>query len=152
MNPDKIYNFAAQSFVGVSFEQPSLTAVITGIGAVNLLEEIGLIDPKIRFYQASTSEMLGKIQAVPQIESTPVYPRSLYRAAKRLALWLAVNWAPRKNPPLGPLRYNSSQLKIIQRVRNEQTLGDQELPVCLAAAGGSNRSPERSIDGNRGLH
>jgi GDPmannose 4,6-dehydratase len=74
--PDEIYNLAAQSFVGVSFDQPSTTAQITGIGALNLLEAIRLVNRKIRFYQASTSEMFGKVQAVPQVESTPFYPRS----------------------------------------------------------------------------
>ena len=65
----EVYNLAAQSFVGVSFEQPITTAEITGIGPVNLLEAIRIVNPKIRFYQASTSEMFGKVQAIPQIES-----------------------------------------------------------------------------------
>ena len=82
VQPDEIYNLAAQSFVGVSFEQPITTAQITGLGALNLLEAIRLINPKIRFYQASTSEMFGKVQAIPQIESTPFYPRSPYGVAK----------------------------------------------------------------------
>src|SRR3954453_17740913 len=69
----EVYNLAAQSFVGVSFDQPITTAKITGIGAVNLLEAIRIVDPKIRFYQASTSEMFGKVQAVPQTEATPFY-------------------------------------------------------------------------------
>ncbi|MFZ6751760.1 GDP-mannose 4,6-dehydratase [Undibacterium sp. Dicai25W] len=90
--PDEIYNLAAQSFVGVSFEQPSTTAQITGIGALNLLEAIRLINRKIRFYQASTSEMFGKVQAVPQIESTPFYPRSPYAVAKLYAHWMTVNY------------------------------------------------------------
>src|SRR5438445_8150301 len=68
--PDEIYNLAAQSFVGVSFEQPTTTAQITGLGALNVLEAVRLVNPKIRFYQASTSEMFGKVQAVPQSEST----------------------------------------------------------------------------------
>ena len=76
--PDEVYNLAAQSFVGVSFDQPSTTAQITGIGALNLLEAIRLVNRKIRFYQASTSEMFGKVQAIPQEESTPFYPRSPY--------------------------------------------------------------------------
>jgi len=90
--PDEIYNLAAQSFVGVSFEQPSTTAQITGIGALNLLEAIRLINRKIRFYQASTSEMFGKVQAIPQIESTPFYPRSPYAVAKLYAHWMTVNY------------------------------------------------------------
>jgi len=90
--PTEIYNLAAQSFVGVSFDQPITTAEITGVGVVNLLEAIRIVNPKIRFYQASTSEMFGKVQAVPQIESTPFYPRSPYGVAKLYAHWMTVNY------------------------------------------------------------
>lgn len=90
--PDEIYNLAAQSFVGVSFNQPTATAQITGLGALNLLEAIRLTNPKIRFYQASTSEMFGKVQAVPQIEDTPFYPRSPYGVAKLYAHWMTINY------------------------------------------------------------
>ena len=92
VQPDEIYNLAAQSFVGVSFDQPSTTAQITGIGCLNLLEAIRLVNTKIRFYQASTSEMFGKVQAVPQIEDTPFYPRSPYGVAKLYAHWMTVNY------------------------------------------------------------
>jgi GDPmannose 4,6-dehydratase len=92
IQPDEIYNLAAQSFVGVSFEQPTTTAQITGVGALHLLEAIRLINPKIRFYQASTSEMFGKVQAIPQIEETPFYPRSPYGVAKLYAHWITVNY------------------------------------------------------------
>ncbi len=88
----EVYNLAAQSFVGVSFEQPLTTAEITGIGPVNLLEAIRIVNPKIRFYQASTSEMFGKVQAIPQIESTPFYPRSPYGVAKLYAHWMTINY------------------------------------------------------------
>jgi GDPmannose 4,6-dehydratase len=88
----EVYNLAAQSFVGVSFEQPITTAEITGVGAVNLLEAIRIVNPKVRFYQASTSEMFGKVQAIPQIESTPFYPRSPYGVAKLYAHWMTVNY------------------------------------------------------------
>lgn len=88
----EVYNLAAQSFVGVSFDQPVTTAEITGIGAVNLLEAIRAVNPKIRFYQASTSEMFGMAQAVPQSESTPFYPRSPYGIAKLYAHWMTVNY------------------------------------------------------------
>lgn len=88
----EVYNLAAQSFVGVSFEQPLTTAEITGIGTVNLLEAIRIVNPKVRFYQASTSEMFGKVQAIPQIESTPFYPRSPYGVAKLYAHWMTVNY------------------------------------------------------------
>ncbi len=88
----EVYNLAAQSFVGVSFEQPLTTAEITGVGALNLLEAIRIVNPKIRFYQASTSEMFGKVQAVPQTESTSFYPRSPYGVAKLFAHWMTVNY------------------------------------------------------------
>ena len=88
----EVYNLAAQSFVGVSFEQPITTAEITGIGAVHLLEAIRIVNPEIRFYQASTSEMFGKVQAIPQDESTPFYPRSPYGVAKLYAHWMTVNY------------------------------------------------------------
>jgi len=88
----EVYNLAAQSFVGVSFEQPLTTGEITGIGAANLLEAIRIVNPRIRFYQASTSEMFGKVQAVPQLETTPFYPRSPYGVAKLYAHWMTVNY------------------------------------------------------------
>lgn len=88
----EVYNLAAQSFVGVSFEQPITTGEITGMGVVNLLEAIRIVNPEIRFYQASTSEMFGKVQAIPQDETTPFYPRSPYGVAKLYAHWMAVNY------------------------------------------------------------
>lgn len=88
----ELYNLAAQSFVGVSFDQPSTTAGVTGLGALNLLEAIRVIDPKIRYYQASTSEMFGKVQAIPQCEETPFYPRSPYGVAKLFAHWTTINY------------------------------------------------------------
>ena len=92
VQPDEIYNLAAQSFVGVSFDQPATTAQITGVGALHLLEAVRLLNPRIRFYQASTSEMFGKVQAVPQSEDTPFYPRSPYGVAKLYAHWMTVNY------------------------------------------------------------
>ncbi|MDE9582606.1 GDP-mannose 4,6-dehydratase [Citrobacter braakii] len=88
----EVYNLAAQSFVGVSFEQPVTTAEITGIGPVNLLEAIRIVNPKVRYYQASTSEMFGLVQAVPQKEDTPFYPRSPYGVAKLYAHWMTINY------------------------------------------------------------
>lgn len=88
----EVYNLAAQSFVGVSFEQPVTTAQITGVGALNMLEAIRIVNPHIRFYQASTSEMFGKVQAIPQLEDTPFYPRSPYGVAKLFAHWSAINY------------------------------------------------------------
>jgi len=89
---DEVYNLAAQSFVGVSFDQPITTSKITGLGALNLLEAIRVVRPSARFYQASTSEMFGKVQAVPQNESTPFWPRSPYGVAKLFAHWATVNY------------------------------------------------------------
>lgn len=88
----EVYNLAAQSFVSVSFDQPITTAEITGIGALNLLEAIRIVNPQIRFYQASTSEMFGKVQTVPQTEETPFYPRSPYGVAKLYAHWMTINY------------------------------------------------------------
>ena len=90
--PDEIYNLAAQSFVHVSFDQPITTANITGLGPVYLLEAIRATNPRIRFYQASTAEMFGAAQAIPQDETTPFYPRSPYGAAKLYAHWMTVNY------------------------------------------------------------
>ena len=90
--PDEFYNLAAQSFVGVSFDQPVTTSEITGVGVLYILEAIRIVNKKIKFYQASTSEMFGKVQEVPQIESTPFYPRSPYGVAKLYAHWMTVNY------------------------------------------------------------
>lgn len=92
VQPDEIYNLAAQSFVGVSFEQPVTTSQITGIGALHLLEAVRIVNPKIRFYQASSSEMFGLVQEIPQTEKTPFYPRSPYAIAKLYAHWMTVNY------------------------------------------------------------
>lgn len=88
----EVYNLAAQSFVGVSFDQPITTGYITGLGPVHILEAIRIVNPKIRFYQASTSEMFGKVQQIPQTEITPFYPRSPYGVAKLYAHWMAINY------------------------------------------------------------
>jgi GDPmannose 4,6-dehydratase len=90
--PSEIYNLAAQSFVGVSFDQPITTSLITGLGPVNLLESIRIVNPQIKFYQASTSEMFGKVLSTPQNEITPFYPRSPYGIAKLYAHWMTVNY------------------------------------------------------------
>lgn len=92
IQPDELYNLAAQSFVGVSFEQPLITSQTTGVGALNLLEAIRIVNPKIRFYQASTSEMFGKVQEIPQTELTRFYPRSPYGVAKLFAHWMTINY------------------------------------------------------------
>ena len=92
IRPDEIYNLAAQSFVHVSFDQPIATSMITGIGVTHLLEAIRIVDKSIKFYQASTSELYGKAQEVPQKETTPFYPRSPYGVAKLYSHWITVNY------------------------------------------------------------
>ncbi len=90
--PDEVYNLAAQSFVQTSFNQPVLTGEITALGVTRLLDAIRLVNPEIRFYQASSSEMFGKVRDVPQTESTPFYPRSPYGVAKVYGHWITVNY------------------------------------------------------------
>jgi GDPmannose 4,6-dehydratase len=90
--PSEVYNLAAQSFVQTSFSQPVFTGEVTGLGVTRMLDAIRVVDPGIRFYQASSSEMFGKVQAVPQIESTPFYPRSPYGVAKLYGHWITVNY------------------------------------------------------------
>lgn len=92
IKPDEVYNLAAQSHVQVSFEIPEYTADATGVGTLRLLEAIREHAPKARFYQASSSEMFGKVQAVPQIETTPFYPRSPYAVAKLYSHWITTNY------------------------------------------------------------
>ena len=92
VKPDEIYNLAAQSFVGASFEQPIATGQITGLGLTRLLDSMRLICPEAKFYQASSSEMFGKVQAMPQDETTPFYPLSPYAAAKLYAHWVTINY------------------------------------------------------------
>ncbi len=90
--PSEVYNLAAQSFVQTSFSQPVFTGEVTGLGVTRMLDAIRVVDPGIRFYQASSSEMFGKVQAVPQVESTPFYPRSPYGVAKLYGHWITVNY------------------------------------------------------------
>lgn len=90
--PTEIYNLAAQSFVGFSWNQPVLTADVTGVGALRLLEAVRMVDKSVRFYQASSSEMFGKVRETPQRETTPFHPRSPYAIAKLFAHWATVNY------------------------------------------------------------
>ena len=92
VNPDEIYNLAAQSHVAVSFEVPEYTADIDGIGTIRILDAIKAFNPKIKFYQASTSELYGKVREIPQTENTPFYPRSPYAVAKLYAFWITKNY------------------------------------------------------------
>lgn len=91
-NPDEVYNLAAQSFVPTSWTQPILTGEVTGLGVTRILEAVRLVNPKIRFYQASSSEMFGHVQETPQTEKTPFYPRSPYGVAKLYGHWITVNY------------------------------------------------------------
>ncbi len=90
--PSEVYNLAAQSFVQTSWTQPVLTGEVTALGVTRVLDAIRIVDPEIRFYQASSSEMFGKVQAVPQSEDTPFYPRSPYGVAKVYGHWITVNY------------------------------------------------------------
>ena len=90
--PVEVYNLAAQSFVQTSFGQPVLTGEVTALGVTRILDAIRLVDPEIRFYQASSSEMFGKVQEVPQTEATPLYPRSPYGVAKVYGHWITINY------------------------------------------------------------
>src|SRR3974390_520654 len=95
--PTEVYNLAAQSFVQTSWNQPVLTGATTAMGVTRLLDAIRLVDPEIRFYQASSSEMFGKVQEVPQKESTPFYPRSPYGVAKVYGHWITANYRENYN-------------------------------------------------------
>lgn len=123
--PHEIYNLAAQSFVGVSFEQPTATAQITALGTLNLLEAIRYIDKKIKFYQASTSELYGLVQEVPQTEKTPFYPRSPYAVAKLYAHWISINYREAYNifAACGILFNHESPLRGIEFVTRKITDG-----------------------------
>ena len=123
--PDEVYNLAAQSFVGISFEQPVTTGEITGVGAVRLLETILEVNNQIRFYQASTSEMFGKAQEVPQNENTPFYPRSPYAASKLYAHWSTVIYreAYGMHATSGILFNHESPLRGAEFVTRKITLG-----------------------------
>jgi GDPmannose 4,6-dehydratase len=90
--PNEVYNLAAQSYVPASWEQPVLTGDVTALGVTRLLDAVRLVDPGIRFYQASSSEMFGKVREVPQNEETPFYPRSPYGVAKVYGHWITVNY------------------------------------------------------------
>lgn len=92
VKPDEFYNLAAQSFVGTSFDQPLYTAEVDGMAVTRILEAIRTVNPGIKFYQASTSEMFGKVQEIPQTETTPFYPRSPYGVAKLYGHWITVNY------------------------------------------------------------
>jgi GDPmannose 4,6-dehydratase len=121
--PDEVYNLAAQSFVGVSFEQPILTADIDAIGVLRLLEALRDIKPDAKFYQASTSEMFGKVREIPQTETTPFYPRSPYAVAKVYAHYISVNYREAYNmfTACGILFNHESELRGLEFVTRKTT-------------------------------
>lgn len=125
VKPDEVYNLAAQSFVHVSFDQPIFTADVDGVGVTRLLEAIRVVNPTIKFYQASTSEMFGKAQAVPQNEGTPFYPRSPYGIAKLYAHWMTVNYRESYglHASSGILFNHESPLRSKEFVTRKVTLG-----------------------------
>ncbi len=130
---DEVYNLGAQSFVATSWMQPILTGYVTGLGAVNLLEAIRLTNPKIRFYQASTSEMFGKIQEPTQSEKTPFYPRSPYGVAKLYAHWMTVNYRESfgMHASSGILFNHESPLRGIEFVTRKITDGVARIKMGL---------------------
>lgn len=131
--PDEVYNLAAQSFVGVSFEQPITTGEITGLGALRLLEAIREFNPAIRFYQASTSEMFGKVRESPQNENTAFHPRSPYGVSKLYAHWSAVNYreAYGIHASSGILFNHESPLRGVEFVTRKITLAAARIKYGL---------------------
>lgn len=133
VKPCEVYNLAAQSFVGTSWEQPITTAEVTALGTLHVLEAIRLTDPSIRFYQASSSEMFGLIQEAHQSETTPFYPRSPYGAAKLFAHWITVNY--RESFQLfscsGILFNHESPLRGIEFVTRKVTDGAARIKLGL---------------------
>lgn len=123
--PDEVYNLAAQSFVHASFEQPILTAEIDAIGVLRILEALRIIKPDTKFYQASTSEMFGKVQEIPQKETTPFYPRSPYGVAKLFGHWITVNYRESYNmfACSGILFNHESPLRGLEFVTRKITYG-----------------------------
>jgi GDPmannose 4,6-dehydratase len=134
VEPDEVYNLGAQSFVAASWNQPLLTGQATGIGAVNLLEAIRLARPQARFYQASSSEMFGRIQEPRQSETTPFYPRSPYAAAKLYAHWMTVNYRESfgMHASSGILFNHESPLRGIEFVTRKITDGVARIKLGLA--------------------
>jgi GDPmannose 4,6-dehydratase len=134
VHPDEIYNLAAQSFVGASWDEPSHTADVDALGVVNVLESIRLVCPTARFYQASTSEMFGLIQAERQSETTPFYPRSPYGVAKLYGHWITVNYREsfKLHASSGILFNHESPLRGIEFVTRKVTDGAVRIKLGLA--------------------
>ena len=132
--PDEVYNLAAQSFVPTSWNQPVLTGEVTALGVTRMLEAIRLLNLKTRFYQASTSEMFGKVREVPQNESTPFYPRSPYGVAKVYGHWITVNYRESYNlfAVSGILFNHESPRRGIEFVTRKITYGAVRIKLGLA--------------------
>ena len=131
--PDEVYNLAAQSFVPTSWNQPVLTGEFDAIGVTKILEAIRLVDKNIKFYQASSSEMFGKVQEVPQKESTPFYPRSPYGVAKVYGHWITVNYRESYNIPAssGILFNHESPRRGLEFVTRKITDGAARIKLGL---------------------
>ena len=134
VQPDEVYNLAAQSFVTASWQQPVLTGHITGLGAVNLLECVRTLRPQARYYQASSSEMFGLIQETVQSESTPFYPRSPYGVAKLYAHWMTINYRESfgLHASNGILFNHESPLRGVEFVTRKVTDGVARIKLGLA--------------------
>ena len=132
--PEELYNLAAQSFVPTSWNQPVLTGEVTGLGVTRLLEAIRLVSPKTRFYQASSSEMFGKVHEVPQRETTPFYPRSPYGVAKVYGHWITVNYRESYNlfAVSGILFNHESPRRGLEFVTRKITHGAARIKLGLA--------------------
>ena len=132
--PDEVYNLAAQSFVPTSWNQPVLTGEVTALGVTRMLEAIRLLNPKTRFYQASSSEMFGKVREVPQRESTPFYPRSPYGVAKMYGHWITVNYRESYNlfAVSGILFNHESPRRGLEFVTRKITYGAARIKLGLA--------------------
>jgi GDPmannose 4,6-dehydratase len=132
--PDEVYNLAAQSFVAASWQQPLLTGTVTALGAANMLEAVRIVQPGARFYQASSSEMFGRIQEPRQSERTPFYPRSPYAVAKLYAHWMTVNYRESfgLHASSGILFNHESPLRGIEFVTRKITDGVARIKLGLA--------------------
>lgn len=132
--PTEVYNLAAQSFVQTSFSQPVFTGEVTGLGVTRLLDAIRIVDPEIRFYQASSSEMFGKVVEVPQRETTPFYPRSPYGVAKVYGHWITVNYRESYNlfACSGILFNHESPRRGLEFVTRKITHGVAQIKLGLA--------------------
>lgn len=133
-NPDEVYNLAAQSFVAASWPQPIATGQLTALAVTNMLEAVRIAKPDARFYQASSSEMFGKVQAIPQIETTPFYPRSPYGVAKLYGHWITVNYRESFNmfACSGILFNHESPRRGLEFVTRKVTDGVAQIKLGLA--------------------